>query len=277
MTHYNRQSAFDPALPEDAFWVLQVTDMHLYDDPRETLLGVNTQDSFKQVLRDAINNKQRKPDLIVLTGDLVHDNSEAAYRRLGGILSDTGIPAYCLPGNHDDLESMAVLAEFPGVFVKGTVDIDGWRLVLLNSRVPNQEHGHLSEKELKRLAQRLNSKDNILICLHHQPVPVGSKWIDTMMLDNSESFLELVDSCPTVRCVIWGHIHQTFSVSLNDVQFLASPSTCIQFSPQREDFMVDAAPPACRMLALAKDGSVFSQVLALDVPATGLKMQSKGY
>ena len=89
MNRSSLQSAFDPDLPEDALWVLQVTDMHLYDDPQGTLLGVNTQDSFKQVLWDAINNKQRKPDLIVLTGDLVHDNSEAAYRRLGGILSDT--------------------------------------------------------------------------------------------------------------------------------------------------------------------------------------------
>ncbi len=272
-----QQSAFNPGLPEDALWVLQITDLHLYDDPHGTLLGVNTHQSFTEILNNAIHNGQRKPDLMVLTGDLVHDNSEAAYRRLGGILSDTHIPAYCLPGNHDHIDTMAVLSEFPGVHIKGTVDLDNWRLILLNSRVDGYEHGHLSERELKRLAQRLDTDSNVMVCLHHQPVAIGSEWLDGMMLDNSKAFLKLIDSSTTVKAVIWGHIHQLFSSNRGDVQFLSSPSTCIQFAPGQKEFLLDSAPPACRMLALEADGSIVSEVLTLENPGAGLDLKANGY
>ncbi|MGV6825911.1 MAG: metallophosphoesterase [bacterium] len=254
-----------------------MTDLHLYDDPDGSLLGVNTQTSFKKVLNKAIFNARRPPDLIVLTGDLVHDDSEAAYRRLGGILSDTGIPCYCLPGNHDTPSTMKVLAEFPGVFLKGTADLPHWRLVLLNSRVANDEYGHLSGSELKRLKQRLDTSSNVLICMHHQPVPVGSEWIDGMMLDNSESFLNIVDNADSVKGVIWGHIHQEFESERKQVKYLASPSTCIQFTPKLKDFKVDPMPPACRMLALGPDGSIDTELMLLDMVSDSLEIGSSGY
>ena len=43
--------------PAGTLRVLQLTDTHLYSDPVGTLLGINTLDSFQQVIRQQPNQK----------------------------------------------------------------------------------------------------------------------------------------------------------------------------------------------------------------------------
>lgn len=88
------------SVPERSLKVLQLTDSHLYADPSRCLLGINTLETFDQVLAQALH-EQGTPDLLLATGDLVHDASDTGYKRLLGRLKLTGIPTYCLPGNHD--------------------------------------------------------------------------------------------------------------------------------------------------------------------------------
>lgn len=59
--------------------ILQVTDTHLFADTANTLLGINTHQSYHAVL-DAILEQNQPIDLIVATGDLVQDQSPEAYQ-----------------------------------------------------------------------------------------------------------------------------------------------------------------------------------------------------
>ena len=52
------------------------------------------------------------PDAVVLTGDSTDDGSQAAYAWLRGCLTTLAVPAYCIPGNHDDAEVLR--AVLPG-------------------------------------------------------------------------------------------------------------------------------------------------------------------
>ena len=83
--------------------IAQITDTHLYADGRGELLGLNTADCLERVVALA---KQRRPDLVVASGDLTHDATETAYRRVSGCLKTIGAPVYCLPGNHDESETL---------------------------------------------------------------------------------------------------------------------------------------------------------------------------
>ncbi len=158
--------------------ILQITDSHLYADPEQCLAGVNTQKSFIGVLDGALTQFSN-PDLILATGDLVHDASKAGYRRLGKAFEQTGVPTYCLAGNHDDPTLMADSITAAHISFPKTAIWGNWLLVLLNSSHPPHPGGHLGGDELAALQQSLESHPNhhALICMHHHPVPMGSRWL----------------------------------------------------------------------------------------------------
>ena len=63
---------------QDRVSVLQLTDMHLFGNDDERLLGVDTAASFQAVL-DAIMQEGRDIDIVLATGDLSQDYSYDSY------------------------------------------------------------------------------------------------------------------------------------------------------------------------------------------------------
>ncbi len=267
----------DTANPGADLHLLQISDCHLYADPEGTLLGLNTLDSLQQVLGDACHHGS--PDFIMVTGDLVHDGSRAGYQHLAQALEKTGCPGGVIPGNHDHALTMRNTLERRGIPTGGHIDMGDWRLVLLNSQVPGKEHGHLSGHELAVLDHALqdDAPPHLLIFLHHQPVPIGSRWLDNIGLDNGEALLSRVRDDSRVKGICWGHVHQSWEGRLGHLKLLATPSTCIQFSPGKPDFGVDTAPPGWRDITLGADGELLSQVHHLPRMPRGLIADSAGY
>ncbi len=71
-----------PLAGEARVRILQITDTHLFAEKHETLLGVNTQESYRAVL-EAIRAQQYEYDLIVAT------------RRSGAGSIRCGLSAFC--------------------------------------------------------------------------------------------------------------------------------------------------------------------------------------
>ncbi len=264
-------------LPPDCLKILQLTDTHLYADEQGRLLGVNTLETLRGAI-EAFQNTGWQPDLVLATGDLVHDASPEGYRRLAGLLDRFGVPVYCLPGNHDAPETMRRHLAGERVSCPRLVDHKGWRLVLLDSVVPGEVGGHLAESELMLLRNALEDGDQpTLVCLHHQPVPVGSHWIDSMGLDNAAALWELVDRFPRVKGLLWGHVHQVYDERRDGLRLMGTPSTCVQFSPESDEFSVDQQQPGFRLLALLPDGQILSEVMRVQQMPRGLEVASAGY
>jgi len=263
--------------PDGTLRVLQLTDTHLYASPVGSLLGINTLDSFERVVRH-FRDKHWPLDLLLATGDLVHDASPEGYARLGRILSGFGIPVFCLPGNHDDPASMREHIRARHVHTDTVQDLGAWRFVMLDSVIPGEEGGHLGQDQLARLEQALSSSDrHTLVCMHHQPVKVGSAWIDTMAINNPDALFDVTDRHDHVRGILWGHVHQTYEALRDGVRLMASPSTCVQFAPNADEFQVDEEPPGFRLLALQPDGTISSEVIRTDDMPQGLERASHGY
>lgn len=263
--------------PAGTLRVLQLTDTHLYANPVGTLLGINTLDSFQRVI-DHFRSCNWPLDLLLATGDLVHDASPEGYRRVGDILARFDVPVFCLPGNHDVPQTMRKYLKNDGVHTDSVIDHGEWRFVMLDSVIPGAEGGHLSKLELALLDKALQTTDrHTLVCMHHQPVNVGSAWIDTMAINNPAPLFDIIDRHPHVRGILWGHVHQTFEGLHGKVRLMASPSTCVQFAPDIDDFKVDEEPPGFRLLALLPDGAIRSEVVRIDDIPQGLELASSGY
>jgi Icc protein len=264
-------------LPPGSLRVVQVTDPHLHANPSGCLLGLNTLESFDRVLDTA---RTLAPlDMILVTGDLVHDGSPVGYAHLRKRLAALQIPTYCIAGNHDQPAVMRSVVHRGKVQVVTSAQHRGWSLVFLNSTLPDNDGGHLSDQELENLANNLQAHrdKHTLVCLHHHPVPVGSAWMDTMALDNPERFFDIIDQHPQVRGILWGHIHQEFEAERKGVRLIASPSTCIQFVPGQDEFGVDPLPPGLRWLALLPDGRIRTGVQRLAVCPAEIDLRSAGY
>ncbi len=251
--------------------LLQITDTHLFAAVDRAHRGIDTQATLEAVLTNARNDGRWPPDAIVVTGDIVHDESRAGYRRFRQTLETLGPPAYCIPGNHDDPELMVECLTAPRIQVCGDARLGGWRLILLNTYLEGEVGGALGAADLWRLDATLDRfpREHILICMHHHPLPMGSAWMDQVGLHDAEQFLQTVNRHDQVRAVLWGHVHQVSDRQCDGVRFLSTPSTCSQFLPLSDEFAVDTRPPGMRWLALAADGSLATEVVWLEgaVPA----------
>ena len=264
-------------LPEGSLKVLQITDTHLYAETEGTLLGMNTQFTLDEVLK--MTNECGPVDLILSTGDLVHDASEVGYKRYQSIMERAGVPVYCIPGNHDVPKMMKkTLKDSHVVYIPSAVH-NNWGFAFLDSTLLDSEGGHFEQSELDLLEAVLtdNRDKHVLVCMHHHPVSVNSEWMDTMLIDNASEMFKVIDQYDNVKGLLWGHIHQIFDKDRNGIPIMATPSTCIQFAPEQDDFGLDDEPPGCRWLALMPDGSIKSCVTRLSEMPDGLDYNSAGY
>ena len=256
--------------------IAQITDTHLHADPDGCLLGLNTRHCLQRVIEHA---SQRQPELVVASGDLTHDGSQQAYALARDCFNRMGVPVHCLPGNHDEAEILKKCMNGNGYNSHTSVHINGWQLIFLDSSVAGSEGGHISGAELKNMEDSLQQASDLptLIWLHHQPVSIGSRWLDTMAVDNPDDFFAVIDRHPQVRGIIWGHVHQVFDQQRNGVRLLSTPSTCIQFLPGSEDFAVEHIPPGYRWLDLYDDGHFTTGVERLaDIPGD-IDRSARGY
>ena len=242
--------------------LLQVTDTHLHATPDSRMRGVRTHETFLAVLDHVRKDPRWPPDAIVVTGDIVQDESRAGYQRFRETLEVFGLPVLCIPGNHDDPVLMQELLMTPPFQVCGDTGLGEWRIILLSTFEKGEDAGSLGPSGLASLEQALTkySGEHTLICMHHQPLPMGSAWLDGVGLRDAEAFLATVDRHDHVRGVLWGHVHQASDRERNGVRFLSTPSTCSQFLPDSDFFALDNRPPGLRWLSLQPDGTIDTAV-----------------
>ena len=172
--------------------ILQITDPHLYGNASGNLRGVETDSSLRHVLDDALGegNSASKSgySAILATGDLVQDDP-SGYLRFKSIFGGLQAPVLCIPGNHDEPDAMRQsLSEEPFQYC-GTRAIGAWQFIMLDSYDPGHVGGRLAAGELARLDATLAaSPAHALVCLHHHPVPMGSRWLDGIGLADADDF-----------------------------------------------------------------------------------------
>jgi Icc protein len=103
-----------------------------------------------------------------------------------------------------------------------------------------------------------------LVCLHHPPVSVGSRWLDAVGLQDAQELNTLLDRHPQVRLICCGHVHQELSVGRGGRTVLTTPATVVQFRPGTVTLEIDAAAPGYRVIELEGDGTWRSRVVRVN-------------
>jgi len=240
--------------------IAQITDTHLEAQSGGKLAGMDTDASLELVL-EMLRHAERRPDVLLVTGDLASHGSTAAYGRLRDRIDALELPWVWLPGNHDDPRLMSeVLAH--GAPMYRCLRSSEWQILLLDSTERNKVGGTLGHSELELLEHMLSSAEgrHTVVCMHHQPVPVGCEWLDEQRVSDADKLFALLDQFSDVQALLWGHVHQDFYAERNGVKLFATPSTCIQFKPGTEDFALDDLAPGMRWMTLLPDGRIVTEV-----------------
>lgn len=256
--------------------LIQITDPHIGGRPDYQLLGLDTGHTLNEVL-SAVSGEAASTDLLVVTGDVSANGSEASYSRFLHKMQSVTTPWYWLPGNHDNVHKMDALASRRRPEV---VSLGAWRLLLLDTSVPGQISGGFNSEEITRIGQLLldNREHPMMLMMHHQPVPVGSHWIDGHMLKQGrDEFIELVRGAENVRAITWGHVHQQYDSRLGQIGLHATPSTSVQFTPGSGPFAVDSEMPGYRWFDLRDDGSYDTGVERVAIAEYSVDLASSGY
>lgn len=249
----------------DPVRILQITDPHLFADAAGTLRGLNTLATLAAVVDD-IGRRDWPADFIAATGDLSHDEPEGAYRLFRSVVEPLGLPVLCIPGNHDLRAAMQAVLATPPFHYCAALDSGPWLLVGIDSCIEGKAAGRVAGAELDRLAGLLagTGRPHAAVFLHHPPVSMGSRWLDSVGLDDRDAFLGVVAAAGNVRTVVFGHVHQQFDRTIGGIRIIGTPSTCAQFLPGSDDFALDDRPPAYRRIVLCPDGSVDTELVWLD-------------
>ena len=170
----------------------------------------------------------------------------------------------CIPGNHDDRKNL--IKHLPSEFSDTLLVIKNFILIGLDSTVKSSSEGLLSSDELEKMQYLLqeNTSKNVIICLHHQPVKIGSDWIDKIGLKNKKDFFRIIKEYDHIKGIFFGHIHQNYFINQNNIEIYGTPSTCRQFKPKEKNFKMDIRPPAYRRIELFEDGTIKTEVVWLD-------------
>ena len=227
----------------------------MFADTAGDLRGTVTYASLTAALQH-YRNQDWRADIVISTGDLVQDDSAGAYQHFCDLLGTLKLPVYCVPGNHDVRTIMQdVLVEHDFNYCK-SIEQGNWLIAGIDSCIKGDAGGHVAAAELDRLDSEIDSSEmaNVLVCLHHPPVPMGSKWLDSVGLSNADEFLARASASGKVRLALFGHVHQQYNAEHDGITIIGTPSTCRQFTPHSDTFAVDDNPPAYRRVSLYTDG-----------------------
>ncbi|WP_148611345.1 metallophosphoesterase [Nocardioides rubriscoriae] len=220
------------------------------------------------------------PQVLVFTGDLADRAEPAAYARLREAVEPAaaamGAVVVWTMGNHD--ERAAYSAALFGVADEApqdrVVEVDGLRVVALDTSVPGYHHGALDPEQLAWLADVLSTPApyGTVIALHHPPIPVPMlRAAELIELEDQQALAAVVEGTD-VRVILGGHFHYTSWSTFAGIPVSVASASCYTSDPAPVDRFVSGVDghQAFTMLHLYDDRVVHTVVpLAAAPEVTG--------
>lgn len=215
--------------------IAQITDLHVRAAAGDAKYGVDAADQLRRAV-ERINGFSPVPDLVVVTGDLADEGTDAELERVSRLLAPLDPPCRVLPGNHDTRDGMR--RAFPDHdylpeqgHVSWVDDTGPVRVIGLDSTVPGRHDGELDRERLDWLAAALAARPDqpTVLAMHHPPFDSGLWWMDRQSLGAGRRELRdlLADHRQVVR-VICGHQHRSVQASWGPTSLSICPSTWSQ-------------------------------------------------
>lgn len=220
MPKANQASTDEMRFPSDAggrtgLKVAHLSDMHIRRDYAGTMLTDELNQPilptpyFQMALREVASTR---PDVIVLTGDLVHEGDADDYRFLREMVDSAAgdVPVIPVLGNHD--MKRAFREGYLGLDAPDLTDgpyravreIKGWRFVVLDTATEGCGDGALTADDVAWLEGILSKPSQQgTVLLGHHPLESQQGWFCTSVPEGLIDYLQQTD----VVAYLCGHAH----------------------------------------------------------------------
>jgi len=225
--------------------VIHISDTHLIVGNRPLSGSFDPIENLKAMLERI--ERIRDADALVITGDLTDLGEPDAYRDLKRLVEPVvermGIPVIWVAGNHDERPAMRrdLLDEDPSLkAIYHSFDLDGLRLIALDSSVPGWHHGEIGADQLAWLAEDLATPAPLgtILALHHPPLPSHVPMFDILDLKDQPAFADAIRGSD-VRAILAGHLHYSMSGSFAGIPTYVAAASCYTMDVARPPLEVN--------------------------------------
>jgi Icc protein len=250
--------------------VAHISDTHFLGQGRALYGEIDTDGNLTRALAQ-LERSGVRPRAIVFTGDLADLGEPDAYRRLRGIVEPVaerlGAQVVWVMGNHDERPEYSSLlfdVDPTGATQDRVYDIDGLRIISLDTSVPGYHHGEVTDEQLAWLAEELATPapDGTIIAVHHPPMPTPLLWAMEMLELQGQQRLEAVIRGTDVRGILAGHLHYSGHSTFAGVPVSVAAATCYTLALTAEDRLLSGvnADQAMNLVHVYDDRLVHSVV-----------------
>ncbi|SEB89424.1 phosphodiesterase [Microbacterium hydrocarbonoxydans] len=255
--------------------IIHVSDPHFLAGGAPLGGRYDVEANFARTL-DAIRAVHPHPAAIVITGDLADLGEPDAYRRLRAavepVAAELGTTVVWVAGNHDERPALrAGLLDLEPTQepVTGVWDLDGLRLIALDTSVPGWHHGDLDDAQLSWLAEVLRepAPHGTLLAMHHPPLPSHLPLFDILELRHQDELAEVIRGTD-VRGILAGHLHYSSHGMFAGVPVSVSSATCYTMNVARPAAQVNGmdAAQAFEIVHVRPDTITHTVVPVIDAP-----------
>lgn len=255
--------------------IAHISDTHLLGGSRPLYGAVDTDKTVARAFAQLERSGMRL-EAIVITGDLTDIGEPDAYERLKGLVEPAaermGSRIIWVMGNHDEREpfSSILLGEEATTTPQDRVyDINGLRIIALDSTVPGYHHGDLEPSQLEWLRAELAkpAPHGTLLALHHPPLPSPVELMAILELDHQAELADVIRGTD-VRAILAGHLHYSTSGTFAGIPVSVSAATCYTIDTSAEPGTLSGIDggQTFNLVAVYDDQVVHSIVPITDAP-----------
>ncbi|WP_382303601.1 phosphodiesterase [Herbiconiux sp. UC225_62] len=219
--------------PRPNHFLLHLSDTHLLAGGGKLYGTVDSEAHLREVFAE-LEASGGRPEAIVFTGDLADKGEPDAYERLRAIVEPAaarlGAQVIWVMGNHDDRAAFReeLFGEMPSDrAVDRVYDVNGLRVITLDSTVPGHHHGQVTDAQLDWLAEELAfpAPHGSILAMHHPPVPSVLDLAVAVELRDQKGLAEVLEGSD-VRSIIAGHLHYSTTATFAGIPVSVASATC---------------------------------------------------
>lgn len=219
--------------PNASHVLFHFSDTHLLSGDDKLYGSVDADERLRQIF-DEVKASGARPDAMVFTGDIADIGDIEAYEKARNMVEElakeNGAKIIWAMGNHDIREHFypALLDEAPSnAPVDRVYDVNGLRVITLDTSVPGSHYGELSPEQLVWISKELETPApyGTILALHHPPIPAVIASSLTVELRDQKSLAEVVAGTDIIS-IIGGHLHYSCSATFAGIPVSVASSTC---------------------------------------------------
>lgn len=220
--------------------IAQISDTHIALDAAD---ADRRMQDFERTIAD-INTLNPTPDVIIHTGDVVHNGRSDEYAEAVRILAKAKAPVYVIPGNKDDRANLRAAFSRDGYlgsrsgFIDYAIEDYPVRLIAADTLNTRSNKGDFCPERADRLVELIDAEKSkpVAVFAHHPPfeVTVGPEPLNFESPDMMERLQRTLLHSGRVIAVFCGHVHRGTAGHVGGIPVVVVP--CIATTLRKGEY-----------------------------------------